>query len=286
MVGDFIRGLIAELITTLIAIPLVTYIVVRFFQNFRAARIWDVQTKFGQVLNPRPFPTIVLATSGVHEGPGDYLRPMTGIGQVRALARFGKSLGGAYRNSLDETRVVFSEECHIHRDEFTNDLVLVGGPKTNKITRQLLQELRVGGVLPEDFAFETTTEIDSKGDSFTFDTLTFEGARYVPSEGEVVGVVVRCHNPLSASDRVLTIAAGLGTYGTDLAGKALVELWQLHQPAPFSPRWLKMKLGRKRKQGFTAVVSAKLSGEGISQRIGEVRLLRFIPVNWSVSASS
>lgn len=280
--NDLSMALFTDILSTAIAIPLATYLIVKFFQNFRAARIWGVRTKLRQVFESRPYPTLVMSTSDVYTTETGYRRPMTGIGQVRAMARFGKSLGAAYRATIDDTRVVFSDEYQITRDEFTDDLVVIGGPKTNSIGNALLNGGHLPGVLPDDFAFapgEFTAADGTIGRAFT---LRAGGTQWQPvSDDEVIGMVLRCRNPLSSGDRNLTYVAGLGTYGTEVAARALIECRSLHDPLPFSLRWFSDKTRRRGHRGYLAIVSAKLSGDGNTRRVGSPTVRHLTAVPWT-----
>lgn len=282
IIGDLLIAVFTDLVATAVAIPVVTYIAVKFFQNFRSARIWGTTTKFRQVLQSRPYPTMVLSTSDVYVTASGYRRPMTGIGQVRALAWFGKSLNKAYRGSIDNTRVVFSEEYRITRDEFTDDLILIGGPKTNSIANALLNDGYLSGVLPEDFQFGRREETLDDGTRQEMFRLMLDGKIWEPRhDDEVTGVVIRCRNPLSAAERNMTYVGGLGTYGTEAAAVALTEQKRLHEPAPLSWKWLKRKFQRRGKYAYLALVGAKLGGDGATRRVGETKVLAFRELEWS-----
>lgn len=281
---DLAYALFTELVSTVIAIPLVTYLVVRFLQNLKSARIWGVSTRLRQILQPRPFPTIVLSTSAVYEGPGQYQRPMTGIGQVRALTWFGGPLGTAYRSHIDNTRVVFSDDYPITRDEFTDDLIVIGGPKTNSIGRALLDNGYLDGVLPEDFSFSIGKIPAPDGSSYRTFVLEMGGTQWQPAnDDEVIGLVLRCHNPLSSLDRNLTYVAGLGTFGTEAAARALIENRLLHDPPPLSWRWFRVKIWHNGKHAYLAIIGAKLSGDGSTRSVGATRILARRELAWAKS---
>ena len=254
--GSLIQSLLTELLSTAIAIPLVTYLVLKFFQNFRSARIWDVSGRLRQVFRPRPYPTLVLSTSSIYSGDARYSRPQTGIGQIRSLALFGSSLSRAYRADPDDRRILLSHECRISQGELTEDLIVIGGPKTNEIGLLLLKELAPR--LPEGFSFAPETVSIRGKDTHTF-ALRFEGRLLQPSnDDEVVGLVLRTSNPLSP-ERTLTYVAGLGTYGTEAAARALLECTELHRPAPLTFRWWKWRFGG-RPNAYLAIIRANLTG--------------------------
>lgn len=253
--GSLLQSLLTELISTAIAIPLVTYLVLKFFQNFRSARIWDASSRLRQMFTPRPYPTLVLSTSSIHFGENNYRRPQTGIGQVRSLAMLGSSLSRAYRADPDDRRILFSHECRLDQGELAEDLIVIGGPKTNAIGMHLLAELEPQ--LPEDFSFAPRP--DDQGVPTGSFALVVGGVALQPaSTDEVLGMVLRTQNPRSL-DRNLTYIAGLGTYGTEAAARALIECHELHRPAPLTFRWWRWRFGG-RPNAYLAIVRASLTG--------------------------
>jgi len=160
---------------------------------------------------------ICVAASGtVHTG--EYLRPATGIGQVRALALILPSLSRAY-NEIDVTRITLASETM--RESREEDLICLGGTKNNRITRQVLDKL--GSDIPV---------------SMTDTVIHWDGVDYQGEvEGDTVtrdyGLIVQTPNPF-APQRQLVILAGSHTYGTIAAARHFVEefsrlpLWRLN----------------------------------------------------------
>jgi hypothetical protein len=250
-------SLLTELIATVIVLPVATYLVVKTAQHSRAARMWGVSNRFLQIFQARPFPTIVISTSELREGKDGYSRPATGIGQVRALTLFAGTLPRAYRARLEADRVLFSVGCDLTQTEFTHDLVIIGGPKTNSVGKVLLEE-HLSGSLPAGLSFreEGTHSGDDTASTFK---LRFEGEVQEPAhQNEAIGMVIRAPNPLFPENH-LTFVAGLGTYGTEAAARALTELKALHRPGFFSFRWFKWMVQR-RPHGYVAIIRARLNG--------------------------
>ena len=69
---------------------------------------------------------------------GQYRRPSTGIGQAKALALIAPSLTRGWRN-IDIQSVYFPQD--LSGQELEADLILLGGPKTNQLTRWALDLL-------------------------------------------------------------------------------------------------------------------------------------------------
>lgn len=147
---------------------------------------------------------IVVSSSGVVD-TGQYGRPTTGIGQVRALAILAPRLTRAYRK-VDLERVRMSSQALGH--ELESDLLILGGPKTNECAELLLDQLRPR--LP----------LSVSGNVITWNGTTYEG---VADEGHVTrdfGYIVRVPNPFAPHHRIV-IVAGSHTYG----GVAAARWW-------------------------------------------------------------
>ena|SRR5690554_3988565 len=92
-----------------------------------ARRLWP----FDQVTDL----TVLLANSAATH-TGEHMRPGTGIGQVRALGIIAPSLARAHRelppDAVQLVRVGISTRME-------GDLVAIGGPKTNPVTKDILE---------------------------------------------------------------------------------------------------------------------------------------------------
>ncbi len=82
----------------------------------------------------------VCASNSTNTNTGVYPRPSTGIGQVRALALAINSLYTAYRRKLDIRHILLSTD-HV-QDRMENDLLLLGGPKTNRVSAELFKAIQ------------------------------------------------------------------------------------------------------------------------------------------------
>jgi len=189
----------------------------------RSARVWGIA-------GPKPFvgipsrpPTVVVSTSAISsEG-----RPMTGIGQVRAIALIMPSIGRAYRSYVEDNNLRMSLGCDVTEDRFGGDLITIGGPKTNEVTAFLLD--RIG--LPEGFGIASVSDPET---GKTVDRILWKGSdargqvKGAPAGSQIaLGLVVRCENPIRRRG-VLTVlagaaASGSGTYGTEAAASAVVR---------------------------------------------------------------
>ncbi len=155
------------------------------------------------------------------------MRPVTGLGQVQALAVIMPSLSRAYPH-IDVRRIQLSSS--VTPDALENDLICLGGVKNNLITDHLLT--RLGPKLP--FVLSPAA-IEWRGN----EPHRFTGEMSGGVVKRDCGVIVQTPNPF-ARDRQLVILAGLHTYGTIAAARHFV-----HEYARVS-RW--------RDSNFAAVV--------------------------------
>jgi len=224
----------------------------------RSARVWGIA-------GPKPFvgvpsrpPTIVVSTSAISAG-----RPMTGIGQVRAIALIMPSIGRAYRSYVEDNNLRMSLGCDMTEDRFGGDLITIGGPKTNEVTAFLLD--RIG--LPEGFGIASVTNPET---GKTVDRIHWKGSdarsqvKGAPAGRKVaLGLVVRCENPIRRRG-VLTVlagaaASGSGTYGTEAAASAVVRdrALRVSRRAALSGR----------RVGTVALVRAEIASRGDISRL-------------------
>lgn len=172
----------------------------------RAKRLWRLR-------NPATV-SVVLATSA-SVGTGAYVRRMTGLGQARALGLLVPSLTRAY-GELDSNAVTLS--VHTNGIGREGDLILLGGPKNNEVTREILH--RMAPRLP--------ITIRTNGDEEIVHNTADGGVVVLPPAstpapsqsraGYDYGYILRaanCFNPKTS----VTVFAGTHTYGTGAAVK-------------------------------------------------------------------
>lgn len=157
---------------------------------------------------------------------GEYNRPATGIGQVRALALIVTSLNKAY-GKID-FRNVFLSTDQMH-DFLESDLILLGGAKNNELTARYLALM------------ETFQPVKMKGSTLIWrkkvaqnwvddEAEEFHG---LTKEGKVVsdyGLIMKTQSPFTSQDRTAVLIAGSHTFGTVAAAKFLTEnLYKEHK---------------------------------------------------------
>ena len=171
-----------------------------------------------QIVNPDEL--VIVVAHSVDTDTGAYLRSATGIGQVRALAFALASLNKAYR-SLSFRNIYLSTDPLQERLE--NDLLLLGGPKTNEITARFL------GLISD------CQPVTQDGSSIFWRKKLVDSWRGGGAEefyGEVedkkvitdYGVIIRVQSPFTTSrKRTVVLLSGSHTYGTVAAAKYFVE---------------------------------------------------------------
>ena len=171
------------------------------YKKTTARRRWDLQ---------KPDQLHVFVSSSGAVSTGDYSRPTTGIGQAKALAIISPSLTRGWR-SIDLQNVLLSSE--FHGRDLESDLILLGGPKTNQVTKQALEKIA------ERFG---ANQVES---TITAGNETFSGV--MNEANEVVtdyGLVIRTSNPfVESTQRRLVILSGCHTFGTIGAARFMVE---------------------------------------------------------------
>lgn len=138
--------------------------------------------------------------------------PATGIGQVRALALIVTSLNKVYKN-LNLRDVLLSEEKI--QTKIENDVILLGGPENNKITREFLDEI------------QRLSIVDQANQVITWKVGENE-ERFMPyiENGEIkrdYGLIIRMENPLSSLKRAIFLFSGTTTWGTIAAARFFTE---------------------------------------------------------------
>jgi hypothetical protein len=179
--------------------------------------------------DPRRLHICVSASGGIDTGL--YIRPVTGIGQLKGLAQLLRSLHKAYDNVNEEDDLAFcSNELCIAQHQ--RDYILLGSRKTNEQTGKLLDRLNDLFALnrriasrPPFLRVDTELTLTKDGTEDCVIVLTpHRGtrkefrAKVDPKKRRVVhdyGLIIRVPNPF-AQPRLATAAvfAGAHTYGT------------------------------------------------------------------------
>lgn len=149
---------------------------------------------------------IMVVSSSAEVDTGQYTRPTTGVGQVRAMSLLVPRLVRAYRD-VDLQQVSLSEG--LPGRDLEADLLLLGGPKTNEVTGRALDALPA---LP--------LRVD--GNVIAWGEERFEGRVLGDRVVSDFGYVVRAPSPFAPGRRIVVVA-GSHTFGTVAAARWLAE---------------------------------------------------------------
>lgn len=162
-------------------------------------RIWKIS---------EPSSVVISVSHSAASDTGEYMRPATGIGQVRALAILMPSLRRAY-SDLKISNIYLSSDPLLDRLE--SDLICLGGAKNNEVTRDVLS--RLGDVCPVSMDGSRITWSDGPGLDSTYEGEIVDGKVVAD-----VGVIIRARNPFK-TNRTVVVLAGSHTYGTIAAAR-------------------------------------------------------------------
>lgn len=259
-----LQALLYDLVSTLVVLPAVTALILFLAGSLPAKRIWDVRMPVWRT-GALAMPAVVIATSEVDRRDG-YARPMTGAGQVRAIATISPSIHRAFGSHVGGDYLSMSQEVNVERSTMHGDLVCIGGPKTNEVTKEVLARIRP--LLPAGTSLETVADVPGGRPT---DRIIWQGSEHANGDAVVYGLIIRCRNPLGHRGGVLTILAGTGTYGTEAAAEALVTAREVRGPRIVLPR------GKRR--AYVALVRASCTNVGVGVDLGpaEVRSVQRMP---------
>lgn len=191
-----------------------------------------------------PSKLTICASNSTNTNTGVYSRPSTGIGQVRALALAITSLHAAYRKKLDIRHILLSTD-HI-QDRMENDLLILGGPKTNRVAAELFNAIQ-----HEQPAFQVKTVIywrtkQRNGQWVDDGMLEYDGHAVNRKITQDYGLIIRMQSPFTSRARTIILFAGSHTYGTLAAAKYFTESKDLR------------RLVKRKQQNLVALVSAQI----------------------------
>ncbi len=159
-----------------------------------------------QLREPRNLVIITAASDSSHTG--QYRRKSTGIGQMRAMAYLAPSLTAAYPDIELRNVRLSDENLASARDA---DLLLLGGPKNNQQTRELLDLL------------QEQQPANQQGSVILWDGDEHLGDAEDDAVIDDFGLMIRTRNPFSPRDRTAVLLTGSHTHGTMAAAKFFAE---------------------------------------------------------------
>lgn len=162
-------------------------------------RLWNIKS---------PKNLIICAATSTKTDTGEYQRPATGIGQLRALAYCVESLSKVYDLKIQNILLSIDQI----QKQIENDIILLGGPKNNEITKLFLNK-----IAPMKL-------VDQKGVVIRWmvgnNQFEYQGQT---SNSEVIkdfGLIVRMKNPFDTQRKsTICLFSGSHTYGTIAAAK-------------------------------------------------------------------
>jgi hypothetical protein len=164
-------------------------------------RLW----KFGNNKNV----TVILShsTATITEA---YSRPSTGLGQVCGLVTLAESIVKAFGNVNFSTINLSSDPI---RERIEDDLIIIGGPKTNNLTKEFIEHIQEKQPLNQVGSIINWSMFNAKPE-------IYEGKAVDGSVVTDYGYIIRTRNfKSSKSNRYAYIFAGSHTYGTMAATK-------------------------------------------------------------------
>jgi len=207
--GEILNSVLENLLWAVIVFILISFQKL-FFTIIPNRRLWNIKN----IQN-----VSVVASASMEEDTGQYIRKATGVGQLRALAAVINSLNLAYKNMNINDILLSSEHLGTRIEE---DLILLGGPKNNKVTRKCMDRL-----------LEIRKVIDQERDIITWYPQT---ENKIPSEPKMYqaitkdkkviqdyGVIIRVQNPFSITGSQLCIFSGGHTHGTIAAAQYFTQ---------------------------------------------------------------
>jgi len=191
-----------------------------------------------------PSKLTVCASNSTNTNTGVYSRPSTGIGQVRAMALAINSLNAAYHKQLDVMHILLSTD-HI-QDRMENDLLILGGPKTNRVAAELFKAIEY-----EQPALQVKNTIywrvkQRNGQWIDDGVVEYEGHAVNRKVTQDYGLIIRMQSPFTSKARTVILFSGSHTYGTVAAAKYFTESKDIR------------RLLKRKQQNLVALVSAQV----------------------------
>lgn len=186
----------------------------------------------------------VCASNSTNTNTGVYSRPSTGIGQVRALALAISSLHAAYHKKLDIKHILLSTD-HM-QDRMENDLLILGGPKTNRVAAELLQAIQYDQPVVQVKTVIYWRVKRRDGQWLDDGVLEYDGHAVNRKITQDYGLIVRMQSPFTSRDRTVILFSGSHTFGTLAAAKYFTESKDIR------------RLLKRKQQNLVALVSAQI----------------------------
>lgn len=203
---DFVLSIVVELSGAFLSfvIGLITMKTINFFRDKKPIKsLWKIS-------NEKEL--IIYASTSTNSFTGIYMRPSTGIGQVRALGHIIESLGKAYDINIKNINLSINQIQNL----IEKDLILLGGPKNNEISRLLIKK-----IAPVKRVIQTNDGIEwNNNGNYEIYTPVVESKKVKKD----YGLVIQMPNPFDSNKKsFITLFSGCHTYGTVAASKYFTE---------------------------------------------------------------
>lgn len=160
---------------------------------------------------------IIVAATSTKTDTGDYLRPATGIGQLRALGYAIESLSQAYDVRIKN--ILLSDDQV--QKQIERDILLLGGPKNNEVSKLFLEKLNGLHKIADQNENTIIWLADGQEEKFA-------GVKENKQIKKDYGLIIRTENPFSSQKDKPTIClfTGCHTYGTIAAAKFFTNIYK------------------------------------------------------------
>lgn len=160
-----------------------------------------------------PEKLIICAGATGLEDTGEYKRPSTGIGELRALAIIAPSLNTAHKNIKFKNIIMANE---VLGERINDDIILLGGPKHNRFAKKLLECIKELSIVEQD-EYALKWQVKNQEDQMF---------AWPDGNGKIhydYGLIVRIENPFSSDNSTVYLFSGQHTYGVIAAAIYFVE---------------------------------------------------------------
>jgi hypothetical protein len=175
----------------------------------------------------KPQELVIITANSAKTPTGEYMRPATGIGQVKALALVVNALSKAYSDINFKNIHLSTDQIY---DRLENDLIILGGPKNNQIALEFLEILK--DLQPGRQEGSVILWADSPLGAPAVDGTVEEFCGEVGNETvrSDYALLVRADNVFNNDGNSAFLFSGSHTYGTMAAAKYFVEKYAVDFP--------------------------------------------------------
>ncbi|MCH8903916.1 MAG: hypothetical protein IIA45_08390 [Bacteroidetes bacterium] len=202
MIENIIIGIVTSFIWFALGIMVVKFSSFYLFKN-PVKRLWRIKD---------PQKLIICASTSSKTDTGEYYRPATGIGQLRALGQIVESLGKSYNIRIQNILLSIDQI----QKQIENDIILLGGPKNNEITKLFLDKIKALDIVHQ----KNSTIFWNKGKTNVEYSGVTEGKEVIKD----YGIAIRMKNPFDSNKQTyISLFSGSHTYGTIASAQYFTE---------------------------------------------------------------